>query len=269
MTTLISWIGVDSRGPSSLYLASDSKITWGKGAAWEAGRKLFACNSRPVVLAYCGDVLSPTQILSQLVDMIDGDLLPLDNFEPDGRAQVIGDKIWNALSSYPPQKRSSVEVLLGHRVGEQMMSSFHLHMLRVDLSGKLSCAAIDIGAGPSRFLAISGTGANAFLRHYDRWQTSKAGGTSRAIFSALCDALKEGSDKASGGPPQLVGLYRIGVAKGFGVIWEGRRHYYGSVCSAPPSSAKVAWHNDLFEICDPATLGRKDRAQPQPRPEGL
>jgi hypothetical protein len=29
MTSIVIWAGVDSHGPSSLYMAADSRITWG------------------------------------------------------------------------------------------------------------------------------------------------------------------------------------------------------------------------------------------------
>ena len=57
MTTLISWVGIDQRRPTSLYLASDSRISWGsQHHRWDVGRKLFSCKVSADIFGYCGDV---------------------------------------------------------------------------------------------------------------------------------------------------------------------------------------------------------------------
>lgn len=39
MTMLASWIGIDTYGPTSAYIVSDSRISWGKAAAYDHGKK--------------------------------------------------------------------------------------------------------------------------------------------------------------------------------------------------------------------------------------
>lgn len=65
MTAFLSWVGVDHRGPASLYLASDSRISWtdNEVRSWDRGRKVFACSRTPDVLGYVGDVLFPSLVL--------------------------------------------------------------------------------------------------------------------------------------------------------------------------------------------------------------
>ena len=75
MTTLFSWTGIDTHGPASIYIASDSRISWGKNATWDAGRKLFASKNFPEIFGYCGSVSFPIQILGQLIEHIDDGLL--------------------------------------------------------------------------------------------------------------------------------------------------------------------------------------------------
>lgn len=41
MTLLASWIAVDSRKPSSIYILSDSRISWGSAAKFDFGKKVF------------------------------------------------------------------------------------------------------------------------------------------------------------------------------------------------------------------------------------
>jgi hypothetical protein len=88
MTSLASWIGIDSRGQSSIYIVSDSRISWGENAVWNYGRKVFASRTTPEIFGYCGDVLFPSMFLSQVVDSISigqlGDLI-----DPHGRAEKL------------------------------------------------------------------------------------------------------------------------------------------------------------------------------------
>ena len=121
----------------------------------------------------------------------------------------------------------------------------------------------------SGIMAVLGSGRAAFQASYDRWQHSDAAGTSRTVFSALGDAMRAGVDPNTGGPPQLVGLYRIGSGRTFGIIWEGKRYFYGTEVKHAARFETVNWHNELFEIGDPGSLGRRIDSQPQPRPNSL
>jgi hypothetical protein len=53
MTTLIAWVAFTDTGehpelPRAVYMASDSRITWGSsGRRWDAGRKLFSPHEQP------------------------------------------------------------------------------------------------------------------------------------------------------------------------------------------------------------------------------
>jgi hypothetical protein len=71
MTLLVSWVGVDTHGPSSVYIASDSQISWGTLAKFNFGRKVFAFSKWPDILGYCGDVLFPSIALNQIVELAD------------------------------------------------------------------------------------------------------------------------------------------------------------------------------------------------------
>jgi hypothetical protein len=81
MTTLMVWISYSNTGersnlPRSIYLASDSRITWGsESRRWDAGRKSFAPVKEPHLFGYCGDVVFPSLVLGQLVSAIDQGIL--------------------------------------------------------------------------------------------------------------------------------------------------------------------------------------------------
>lgn len=63
MTALVAWVGADSRGPASLNIAADSRITWrpenSSAHHWDQGKKVFASSSVPLVIGFVGDVLFP------------------------------------------------------------------------------------------------------------------------------------------------------------------------------------------------------------------
>ena len=46
MTLLVSWIGVDTHGPGSIYIAADSRISWTSGITYNYGRKVFALKEK-------------------------------------------------------------------------------------------------------------------------------------------------------------------------------------------------------------------------------
>ena len=63
MTTVIAWAGVDQRAVASLYLASDSRITWQNGETWDRATKVFGAQTQPHMFAFAGDAFFMTQVL--------------------------------------------------------------------------------------------------------------------------------------------------------------------------------------------------------------
>jgi hypothetical protein len=104
MTLLVSWVGIDTHGTSSLYIASDSRLLWDKSTSFDAGRKVFAFTRWPDVLGYCGDVLFPSLALNQIVDLADAGLLFAPEFSPKQKFQVIADKLNDLASEYPAMR---------------------------------------------------------------------------------------------------------------------------------------------------------------------
>jgi len=108
MTALVSWLGVDSRGPSSVYIATDSAISWSlkadakkPDAVWANGQKVFSCRTQPDLFGYFGNVSFPTMVIGQLVELIDRGLLFLDNDSTDLKAQRIADILNRSHKSHP------------------------------------------------------------------------------------------------------------------------------------------------------------------------
>jgi hypothetical protein len=265
VTTLISWTGVDTHGPASLYLASDSRITWGTKGAWDLGRKVFATGTAPWIMGYCGDVVFPSLLLGQLSDLIDAGLLFRPTAGLDERGDALRAAVRDGLEAYPPDQRQDFSIVFGTRVGERMQATFHLLVTTWSHAEGWAQAQIPMPA-TSSVTSMHGSGAAIFSESLARWGKSDAGGTSRAVFSALCDAVGAETDPHSGGAPQLVRIYRVGHARPVGVVWRGQRHVLGRPVSDSGPLDAVEWRNSVFEVCDPSTMLLKDGAQPQPRP---
>ncbi|MHA7663708.1 hypothetical protein [Mycolicibacterium sp. HS_4_1] len=268
MTSIVVWCGVDSRAPASLYIASDSRITWARGdgvSAWDRGRKTFASVSAPFIFGYWGDVQFPAMVIPMVLDRIDrGQYLGL---QPQLAHEAIFGMIQRQWSSYPDHERRTMGIVIGSRDGDRS-SDFHLSVANYSASSrrwKLQPVSMPL---TSSVLELRGSGQTTVNEAVARWDASPAAGTSRAVFSAFCEALRSGEDAASGGPPQLVGLHRIKAGKNFGIVWNNQRYLSGAdvLTTEYPDISGVEWFNELFERADPASRKRLPGAQVhQPR----
>jgi len=264
MTLLVSWIGIDSRRPASVYIGSDSRITWDSTSKWDFARKVFGFKNHPDILGYCGDAFFPTQVLGQLIELGDAGLLFESQSDGQTKFEAIKKKLIQIFKNYPYQ--SVLRDYLGI-----------LHASR-DPTGGFSCRVIEwtprdgwkfkqaVYGHHSDKLFVLGSGASAFLQTFDGYWQSDNSRTSRAIFHCLCDTLSKGTDPQCGGAPQLVGLYTKWNAKNFGIIWNSRRYFLGVDITSEDRVADIEWRNDLFERCDGHTMQRLPGAQRQPNP---
>jgi hypothetical protein len=285
LTTLAGWLGADSRGPASLYLVSDSRITWfrdaGRGrrivhGTWDNGRKTFASRAEAEIFGCAGDVLLPTQTIGQITDLIDSGAVSLPDENPERKLKWIMKSLENSCAAYPSSEGRDFTLLYGGRRGSGMSCSFFAFALefKKGVANAETRLAIPESSGPltyhdgeKRF--AFGSGRDGFKKQWTRWNSSEIGGTSRSIFSAFTDHLRSGVDRYTGGPPQLVGIYRVGPAKTFGTIWNQRRFLSGMEAIDVSDERRLNWHNDLFELCNPLTMQLREKAQPQPRPKGI
>lgn len=268
MTTLIAWLGVDSRSPSSLYLAADSRFSWGRQASWDYGRKLFASKSSPVMLGYCGDVLFASHGISQALDHLEsGSLHPADA-RPLERVEALSHFLQRSMSTYPESQRREFAVLFAMRIGSIMQSSFYVARIHCSHAQAWTTTELKL---PERSGVIDalGSGKIAFDAADGKWNRSEVGSTSRAVYSAFCDHVASGADPATGGAPQLVGLYRANTARTFGVIHKGRRWISGAEVTATNVASAVEWRDDLFQNCDANTMKVLTSAQRHARPSAL
>lgn len=272
MTSLICWVGVDSRGPASVYLASDSRISWKDPTAhriWDVGRKLFAPRTSPEVLGYVGQVLFPSQVLSQVIDLIDARLLFPENASPEWKRGAIFSEVRRHFDLYPVDRNQIFTIVYATRHSLGMRSTFHVATLSWEPQSQWKEESLETPS-VSQIVKAWGSGQAAVDRWYDRWLSTRQGGrTSRSVFSAFCDALASGEDSFTGGAPQLVGLYRQGAAQMFGVVFNGARYVFGVPITDPSLAGALEWRNAVFERCDGLTGLRLVGAQVHTRPRGL
>jgi hypothetical protein len=277
MTSLAVFLGIDSREPTSFYFASDSRISWTSNLrtsnlrtsnlSWNYGRKLFASQKHPDIFGYCGDVLFPSLILSQVMTMMDSDIIFISQESPEQKFRWISSLIQKAFNELPEPFQNEFHIVYCSRSGEGMKSRFEIYSLRWESKEGWISSKPPIPEKSDLVLSL-GSGKKSIEKNYLCWQKTELQGTTRSVFSAFCDSLETGLDPYTGGAPQLVGLYQKGPARNFGVIYKDQTYLLG----LPVDEANfniVEWRNCLFERCDPFTKKRLSEAQPQPRPKSL
>lgn len=227
MTSLIAWVGIDSRGETSAYLASDSRVSWGDSASWDTGGKLFASSNSPEIFGYCGDVTFPSQILPHVIEQIDRNLIFLKEDAIGIKINAIFNSIKENFSNYPVQLNKGFIILHFSRENCEMETKFHLAKISWSPNSGWKLEKIDLPK-QSGLVNYIGSGSDSIYQWYRRWQNTELKGTSRSVFSAFCDSITSGEDPYTGGAPQLVGTYRKGHARRFGIIHDGKRYINGT-----------------------------------------
>jgi len=264
MTSLGSWRGTDSRGASSLYIVTDSRFTWPNGSFIDSGRKTFVSPSSPDVFGYCGDVRLPKLVLTQLEESG-----LLGNSSAQARHIEFLRRLESAMRQHPSSSLESFAVVHGARDGAGMTSTFQAWCTTATHTTVLADVEERLPLDSTLAFAL-GSGQNAVRREDRRWNRSEVGRTSRAVFSGFCDSLNAGSDKNSGGAPQVVALFRSGPAEHIGVIYGGTRYLRGqAVGSDEVATTATEWRNELFERCDPVTMTLLTGGQRHARPKGV
>lgn len=263
MTTLIAWAGVDQRAVSSIYIASDSRITWGRSHRWNQGRKTFASPTNPYIFGYWGDVLFPTIAIPTVLDEIAAGAMRRKGSAFGG----IGDAIRRLWKDYPLQEQRDFGLVVATRRRERMESVFELAVITFEASSQTWDTKEIAMPKSSARLHLAGSGAREVRQTGKLWDESLQGGTSRSIYSSFTEALIQKSDPYSGGAPQLVGLHRIGNGISFGTVYQGKRFISGArVTQKSARASSIHWFNDLFERVDGGRASRlADAKKHQPR----
>ncbi|WP_353100852.1 hypothetical protein [Myroides odoratus] len=265
MTLLASWLGVDSRKPSSIYIMSDSRISWSTKAKFDYGKKVFGCKNSPDIFGYCGDVLFPSIVLNQIVEIADQGLLFKDDWNCEQKSQAIIEKLIQSFKNYPSEvagiTSDSIQIIHCSRDKD---NNFYAEKINWNKSSNKWTVETEEFKDHSDKLFIAGSGKKEFLEKYKKYWVSSNKKTSRALFHCFTDTLSDIKDKFCGGAPQLVGLYRKDNAISFGIIYNKKRYFQGVQVDNLSNFEKIEWRNELFEVCDGQTMKIKDKAQKQP-----
>lgn len=275
MTTLLSWVsfsdtGQDAHLPRAVYLASDSRITWGSAdRRWEAGRKVFAPTKEPHLFGFCGDVILPALILGEIVSAIDAGILFAPDASANDRHQAVLKAVERGLARAveTPTLDFTIHHLL--REGGWPTTSFRAWNISYQ-AGKRVCSSAETDIPKAtEIIASFGSGHHAAKTHYNRWQETEAAGRSRAILASFCDSIQSGDDPLSGGPPQLVALYTRGGPSQIGMYVDGRAFMNGLEVAVMPSLNRAEWRDSLGQQVDPLTGKRGQGARRFGRPNKL
>ena len=268
MTSAVVWVGVDSRGPASAYIATDSRFSWASSRLaekWDQGRKTFASSRFADIAGYWGDVLFPIVTLSQFFANLDAGTLVRPEDLSDMRFGALEQALRVALAEMPSSQRKPFTVVHVARDGASMAGQFRIRTLSWSQESEWHAHVI---APPtvSSAVRLGGSGAAVTAIHLAKWESSRQGGTSRAVYSAFVEGLRAGSDPFSGGAPQLVGLYRIGAGRAIGTIVGRNRYLYGAPVISRVATNEVEWRNELFERVSGRTRKRISNARQHARP---
>jgi hypothetical protein len=130
MSSLAAWVGVDSRGPASVYFASDSRVTWAASdTTWDCGRKTFASPTSSDIFAYCGDVLFPSLVLGQVEGLLARGIPFSDADTAIKRHEAVKVMAEQSFSGYPGPNRNAFTILHAARDNSGMSSRFRLWRL--------------------------------------------------------------------------------------------------------------------------------------------
>lgn len=169
-------------------------------------------------------MLFPALALPVLVDRIDRGLLASEDNDTHIEIMQAVRSLWNG---YPASSRKDFKIIHGLRVGTGMGSVFSLAVIKYAAGTDRWAVRRIAMSAKSTLLMSEGSGAGVVRKSYQSWQRGRSADTSRAIFSAFCEAITSSDDRNTGGAPQLAGLYRIGGGRLFGTVHADKRNLPG------------------------------------------
>jgi hypothetical protein len=266
VTLIVSWIGVDDKKDgkviASIYLASDSRYTWGSYSKYDYGVKVFGSTKYPEIFGFCGDILFPSTILGQIIPQIDNGIMLAATDNAENKNNKIFSYIQTSLDTYPKNFIGETFTILH---ASRFENYFKLFKISFEVDKQLHRAEIPLPNISTKVFS-SGSGSKEFDMKWEKWESEKHNNyrTSRAVYHCLYQTLKEIKDPRTGGLPQILGLYRNKNARLFGIIENGKKYIYGKESSEDINSTSIEWRNENFERMNPKTLKILEGAQRQP-----
>jgi hypothetical protein len=244
-------------------VATDSRFSWQAGRhveTWDLGRKTFASAKFPDVAGYWGDVLFPVVTLSQFFSNLDAGVVAADASSTEARFKALKEALRISFDAVPVGQRRPFTIVHVSRDGSGMTGLFRIRTLSWAPRTAWTRETLPLPA-TSAAVHLGGSGAGTTRLHLQGWMESTQGGTSRAVYSAFLDGLLSAGDQYSGGPPQLVGLYRIGSGRAFGTILGTQRFLHGAPVTSASIDDALEWRNEVFERVSGDTGKRLPEAQ--------
>lgn len=266
MTLIISWIGVDDKKSgkeiASIYLASDSRYSWGAVDNYDCAPKVFGSTKYPEILGFCGDVVFPTTTIQTIIQQIDNGLLINETDDAVTKNKKIFNEINSSFDKYPQKQLAGKTFTILHATrAENIFKLYKISFENKELyNEEISLPAI------STVVYSGGSGKKEFDNNWLNWKNENHNDyrTSRAAYHCFNKTLKSIRDPLIGGKSQIVGLYRKGSAQCFGIIEEEKKFVYGKEFSEDMNPTNIEWRNENFERMNPETLMILEGAQRQP-----
>jgi|GEM_PF-304474 hypothetical protein len=268
MTIIASWVTLDdkvgAKEVSSIYIVSDSRISWPDGSCWDHARKVFNFTNHPDILGYSGDVLFPSQVLSQILSLGDAGLL----FDKKDSFNMKSDAIFKAITrlfgDYPKSKLFPSFTIMHY--GKQIGGDFGGRIYRWEKARGWAVPEPLPIPEHTQLCVCVGSGSAEFMIPFNRKHKPAYGPvTSKDIYQQFVETLCSIKNPSCGGPPQLAGVFRNDFSQSFGIISNEKRYVLGLEIENDANLLSVEWRNELFERCDPITKERFASAKRQPK----
>lgn len=266
MTLLVAWAGIDSRDVASVYIATDSRVSWSNGGYFENAIKTFALTQFPAVIGYCGDSLVSQMLISQAISIIES-LPSSSSLTLEQVSDLIVRIIQRNYQNYPTEKSTGNFriVVCGKK---QVSSAGDFECYRIDSDFKETKQQTVVFPANSGTLVVAGSGKAEFEKIYNSMQVSKNPNqsTSRNVFHAFYNSISTSINPTVGVIPQVVYVYRKPNTGGShcGMVQGEKRYIAGQLIDRDIAPAHIQWFNSRFEITDSQTKHRLQAAQAQP-----
>jgi hypothetical protein len=260
MSLLLAWISRVSDGKASaVYIAGDSRIT-SENHKWNHGKKVFCAKSQPWIFGFCGSVLVPTQIISELTDAIDSGLVVRCDQTANANWKAIKDYLQRALSGSQPFLAKEPTYIFGfYRQFDGTFDSGYY-----TLNGTtVSFTHIRDDLKTSTIIKVLGSGEKCFndIAAETRAKNSSVDVT-RIFFASFCRAIRSGNVASVGGTAQLATLRTAGPGQLVPILFDKVLFHQGV-------ETDTKWYsNDCFDETlqriNPQTGELREGAQRQP-----
>lgn len=259
MTSFLAWLAVDSRKATQLYFASDSRRSFASGTHFDDCEKLFVASNSPDIFAMLGqDIGFPMEALPKICTLIDQGAVPHGICTSlHGRTDWVLDKLKQMKANKPGGGSFSVFHGSRHSWGDHAVFGLSRHSYIASDDSWVN-EEYELNKSQSHAIECDGSGGVQVREGIDD-RTESLGSVSRAYFSGFVVALKQGQDKRSGGPPQLVGLGSVGNGRRYGLVTTAGNFFRGRQLTVGDVPLGTQWRDEDLEPVDESGKSIRNR----------